>query len=94
MNPLLYARFKEEMGSHQIELAFDIIERERAIKSEYEISCMRKAAQIANKGIEAALKFARPGVLEAEIIAEIERVCRIEGSQFFPNYTMVISGAE
>ena len=94
MNPLLYARFQEEIGSDQIELSSDIIEGERAIKSEYEIGCMREAARIAKKGIEAAAKFARPGVLEAEIIGEIERVCRIEGSQFFPHYTMVISGMD
>jgi hypothetical protein len=34
MNPLLYSRFQEEIGSNQIELASDIIESERAIKSE------------------------------------------------------------
>ena len=94
MNPLLYSRFQEEIGSNQIELASDIIESERAIKSEYEIGCMREAAKIAKKGIEAATNFARSGVLEAEIIGEIERVCRIEGSQFFPHYTMVISGMD
>ncbi len=94
MNPLLYSRFQKEIGSNQIELASDIIESERAIKSEYEIGCMCEAAKIAKKGIEAAANFARPGVLEAEIIGEIERVCRIEGSQFFPHYTMVISGMD
>lgn len=94
MSPSLYARFQREIGSDHIELASDIIESERAVKSEYEISCMRKAAVIAKKGIEAAAEFAQPGVLEAEIIAEIERVCRIEGSQFFPHYTMVISGMD
>ena len=94
MNPLLYARFHDEIEADQIELASDIIENERAVKSKYEIGCMREAARIAGKGIEAAVKFARPGVLEAEIIGEIERVCRIEGSQFFPHYTMVISGMD
>ncbi len=48
--------------------------------------CMREAAKIAKKGIEAAAEFARPGVLEAEIVGEIERVCRIAGSQFFPHH--------
>ncbi len=94
MSPSLYARFQEEIGPDRIEVASDIIEVERTIKSEYEIGCMREAARIAKKGIEAAVKFARPGVLEAEIIGEIERVCRIEGSQFFPHYTMVISGMD
>ncbi len=94
MSPSLYARLQNEVKPAQIEVASDILENERAVKSEYEIQCMREAARIAKKGIEAAAKFARPGVLEAEIIAEIERVCRIAGSQFFPHYTMVISGKD
>jgi len=94
MSPSLYARLQNEVKPAQIEVASDILENERAVKSEYEIQCMREAARIAKKGIEAAAKFARPGVLEAEIIAEIERVCRIAGSQFFPHYTMVTSGKD
>ncbi len=94
MSPSLYARFQNEMGSAQIEIASDILENERAIKSEYEIQCIREASKIAREGIEAAARFACPGVLEAEIIAEIERVCRIAGSQFFPHYTMVTSGKD
>ena len=92
MSPSLYARLQNEAKPAQIEVASDILENERAAKSEYETRCMREAARIAKKGIEAAAKFARPGVLEVEIIAEIERVCRIAGSQFFPHYTMVTSG--
>lgn len=94
MSPSLYARLQNEVKPAQIEVASDILENERAVKSEYEIQCMREAARIAKKGIEAAAKFARPGVLEAEIIAEIECVCRIAGSQFFPHYTMVTSGKD
>jgi len=94
MSPSLYARLQNEVRPAQIEVASDILENERAAKSEYETRCMREAARIAKKGIEAAAKFARPGVLEAEIIAEIERVCRIAGSQFFPHYTMVTSGKD
>jgi len=94
MNPSLYARFQKEVKADSIEVASDILESERAVKSEYEIKCMREAGRIAKKGIEAAVNFARPGVMEAEIIAEIERVCRVAGSQFFPHYTMVTSGKD
>jgi Xaa-Pro aminopeptidase len=94
MSPSLYARFQNEIGQSQIEIASDILEEERTVKSEYEIQCMKKAAQIAKKGIEAATKFARPGVLESEIVGEIERVCRIAGSQGFPHHTMVTSGKD
>jgi Xaa-Pro aminopeptidase len=91
MSPNLYSRLYEEMDAH-IEVASSILEEERAVKSEYEIHCMKQAGAIAYKGVQAAAKFARPGVLEAEIVGEIERVCRAAGSEFFPHYTMVTSG--
>ena len=94
MSPSLYARFQQEIGADQIEAVSEILEDERAVKSEYEIGCMREAAKIAKKGIEAAAKFAHPGVLEADIVGEIERVCRSVGSQGFPHHTMVISGKD
>ena len=52
------------------------------------------AAAIAHRGMQAAARFARPGVLEAEVVGEIERVCRKEGSEFFPHHTMVTSGTD
>lgn len=93
MSPSLYARFKREI-SEEILGASDILESERAVKSEYEIGCIRKTTQIAKKGIEAAAEFAKIGVSEAEIQGEVERICRIAGSEFFPHYTMVTSGRE
>jgi len=94
MNPPLYARMRREVGQSQLEVASDILESERTVKSEYEIQCMKEASRIAKKGIKAAAKFARAGVSEAEIVGEIERVCRTAGSQFFPHYTMVSSGKD
>jgi Xaa-Pro aminopeptidase len=94
MAPALYARFLEEVEGARFEVASDILEDERAVKSPYEIDCMRRAAAIAHRGMQAAAKFARPGVLEAEVVGEIERVCRKEGAEFFPHYTMVTSGID
>lgn len=94
MSPSLYTRFQQEIGADQIEAASEILEDERAVKSEYEIECMREAAKIAKKGIETAAKFVHPGVLEADIVGEIERVCRSVGSQGFPHHTMVSSGMD
>ncbi len=92
MSPSLYARMRREIGQSQIEVASDILESERTVKSEYEIQCIKEASKIAKKGIDAAAKFARAGVSEAEIVGEIERTCRIAGSQGFPHHTMVTSG--
>lgn len=94
MSPTLYDHFKDELGPSLVELASNIIEDERIVKSDWELQCIRKASRIAKKGIEAAMRFAEPGMLELEVTAEIERVCRIAGSEFFPHYTMVNSGTD
>ena len=93
MSPWLYNRFLTEVEAEFVN-ASDILEEERAVKSSYEIECIRKASEIAKKGFEAAAEFAKPGVTEAEIQAEVEKACRIAGSEFFPHYTMVTSGTE
>ena len=94
MSPALYACFQKETAFSQVEPASDIIENERIVKSDWELQCIREASRIAKKGIEAAARFARPGILDLEITAEIEKVCRIAGSEFFPHYTMVSSGPD
>jgi Xaa-Pro aminopeptidase len=94
MSPSLYACFQKEEAFSQVEPASDIIENERIVKSDWELQCIREASRIAKKGIEAAARFARPGILDLEITAEIEKVCRIAGSEFFPHYTMVSSGSD
>ncbi len=91
MGPALYARFQEEL---EIEPVSDIIENERIVKSDWELQCIRQASSIAKKGIEAVVKFAKPGRLDLEITSEVERVCRLAGSEFFPHYTMTSSGLD
>ena len=94
MSPALYACFQKEEAFSQVEPASDIIENERIVKSDWELQCIREASRIAKKGIEAATRFARPGILDLEITTEIEGACRIAGSEFFPHYTMVQSGLD
>jgi Xaa-Pro aminopeptidase len=94
VSPLFFQRMLEELKPVTVEIVSAILETERAVKSEYEIDCMKKTAWIAKKGFEAAAAFIRPGVTESEVVSEIERVCREHGSQSFPHYTMVISGKD
>jgi Xaa-Pro aminopeptidase len=94
VSPLFFQRLLEELEPVKVEIVSSILEAERAVKSEFEIDCMVKAARIAKKGFEAAAAFIRPGVTEADVVSEIERVCREHGSQSFPHYTMVISGKD
>jgi Xaa-Pro aminopeptidase len=94
VSPLFFQRMLEELKPVKVEVVSAILETERAVKSEYEIDCMKKTAWIAKKGFEAAAAFIRPGVTESDVVSEVERVCREHGSQSFPHYTMVISGKD
>lgn len=91
MPPQLVERLRKEVPG-KIEFASDILENERAVKSEYEIDCIRTAANIAHVGFEAARDIARPGITEAEMVALVETACRLMGSEGFPHHTMVTSG--
>jgi len=93
-SPALYRRLLEEVGPARLEPASDILENERSVKSEFELECLKTAAAIAGKGLEAAARFMRPGVSESDVKGEMERVCRAHGSQSFPHYTMVVSGRD
>lgn len=94
VSPALYQRLLEEVGPAMLETASDILENERSVKSEFELECLKTAAAIAGKGLEAAARFMRPGVTESDVKGEMERVCRAHGSQAFPHYTMVVSGRD
>lgn len=94
VSPLFFQRMLEELKPIKAEIVSSILETERAVKSEFEIDCMKKTAWIAKKGFEAAAAFIRPGVTESDVVSEVERVCREHGSQSFPHYTMVISGKD
>ncbi len=94
VGPTLYLRLRDEVGPARLEMASDILEHERSVKSEYELECLRGAAAIAGRGLEAAARFMRPGVTESDVKGEMERVCRAHGSQAFPHTTMVVSGRD
>jgi Xaa-Pro aminopeptidase len=94
ISPAHFLSLREAVGSERVETASDILEAERSVKSEYELGCLKQAAAIAGRGLEAAARFMRPGVTESDVKGEVERVCRAHGSEAFPHYTMVVSGRD
>lgn len=92
VNPSLLARFRTRFGSANVSYCSEILEDLRSVKSDYEVACMKMACAIAKKGFEAAAGFARPGVLDSEVVSEMERSCRAAGSESFPHHTMFSSG--
>ena len=92
--PQLLGRFRRMLRDSKVMLVSDVLEDERAVKSEYEISCIKKALDIAKKGIDAGVAYAKPGLSERMVTGEIERQCRLAGSEGFPHNTMVSSGTD
>ncbi len=69
------------------------IDEMRLFKDEYEISLMRRAANIASNAHKLAMKSARPGMMEYEIEAEFLREFRRMGAQA-PSYTPIVACGE
>lgn len=69
-----------------------LIEPMRGIKSESEIAVIRKAYEIAELGMEAAIKAVRPGITERELAAEAEYVMRKAGAECYGVDPIIASG--
>ncbi len=69
-----------------------ITTKQRLVKSEEEIACIRQAARIADRVTEQVLQEVKPGVTEAELVGKVEYLIRLEtaeGASFEP---FVMSG--
>lgn len=65
-----------------------IVENARVVKSDLEIELIRKAAKIANAGMNAAIGAIHEGATEDEVAAETNRVCTVMGGEYpgLPNF--------
>jgi Xaa-Pro aminopeptidase len=69
-----------------------IIEETRAVKTEYELIQIQKAAAIARMAMEKARRVVKPGIRELDAVAEIEGFIRKMGSETPPfNDGMLLS---
>lgn len=64
----------------------------RYVKDPVEIDLMRKAAEVADKGLEAAMSAIAPGRTEIEVAGEAEYAMRKAGAMRFATSTFVDSG--
>ncbi|MFH0861257.1 MAG: Xaa-Pro peptidase family protein [Candidatus Altiarchaeota archaeon] len=65
-------------------MAVDIMRECRAVKTDYEIRCIRKSSQIAVEGMADAARRIRRGVSEREAAASVEYKMRLLGSESAP----------
>ena len=87
-----YQLFKKRSRGMEILLKVDLVWKLRKRKDSVELKNMKKAAEIATHGFEAALEAIRPGATEKEVAAEIEYRMRRHGSEGLAFDSIVASG--
>ncbi len=85
-----YTKLKENLSG--VELKALEIDSLRQIKDAAEISCIRRACEIADKAFAEVLNFIKPNVSEIAVAAELENLMRRYGSEKPSFDTIVASG--
>ena len=75
-----------------VELKSVALDNLRQVKDAAEISCIKKACDIADRAFEKILDFIKPNVSEVEVAAELEYFMRKFGSEHAAFNTIVASG--
>ena len=88
----LYLKLKKAMKGAKLKALSQLVWDLRKVKDETELGYMRKAAELTDKGAEAALEAIKPGAREYEAAAEIEYAMRKLGSEGLAFDTIVASG--
>jgi Xaa-Pro aminopeptidase len=70
----------------------EIVMNQRRVKDDEEVSLIRRACELADLGMEAAVKAVRPGAKEYEVAAQAEYAMRNRGSMGAAFETLVASG--
>lgn len=74
----------------KIVMANDIVEELARTKTDHELEIVRKTARIADEGFKAFMEFARVGIREFELSAEVEYAMRAAGAD--DNFNLFASG--
>lgn len=73
-----YARALAGLGAELVDASM-LFRQVRAIKSDYEIAQIKRAAEVADAGARAAAEHLREGITEVELAAAVEAALRIAG---------------
>ncbi len=90
VSPALMDRLRRLLG--QTVDATGLVEAGRRIKSAEEVTMIRRAARITERGIDAALEAIRPGVTENAVSSAAYAAMMAAGSDFFAGDPIVTSG--
>lgn len=88
-----YRHFFKDIEIDDSDSLSNAINELRMVKDEEELSCIRKAQEIAEKAYDELLRFIRPGVTEREAALELNRLIFEYGAEELSFETIVLSGA-
>jgi len=76
-------------GSEPVSATVDV-EELRRVKTPEEMACMRKAAELADRGYQRFAEVIEPGMAEYELVAEVEAFLKSNGAE--DNFMLIASG--
>lgn len=88
-----YKHTFREVGFDDSNALSEAIKKLRMTKDDEEISCIRKAQEIAETAFDELLPFIRAGVTEREIALELNRLMFLHGAEDLSFETIVLAGA-
>lgn len=83
----------EQLGSRSLQDGSGVVESVRLVKSQEEMSALRRSAAIGSAAMNAALRLIQEGAIDREIAAEALRVLVREGSEPLSMEPIVVSGS-
>jgi Xaa-Pro aminopeptidase len=86
---LMESRFISAITGRPESATFDV-EELRRVKSPEEIACIRKAADLADRGYRHFAETVVPGMAEYELVAEVESFLKANGAE--DNFMLIASG--
>jgi Xaa-Pro aminopeptidase len=92
LNVTSYLATKKALKGTRIKPFSKLVQDLRSIKTPAELASIKKAAEITDAGVRAALEMIKPGVREYEVAAEMEYAMRKLGSEGTAFDTIVASG--
>ncbi len=92
LNTVYYLRLRKKLKETKIMPSSKLTQELRMTKDAVEVESIKKAAELADVGVNAAIDGMRPGVTEIEVAAEMEYAMRKMGSEGVAFDTQVASG--
>ena len=89
----IYEQVAASLPRINIKNASDMLSELRLVKSKEEIECIRRAAGIVERGVEAGRECIHESITEKEIALEVERAMRKKGAEVV-SYCFVQAGAK